>query len=478
MARLGSGVAGRDEAEVLESLFSGAVKVGIAADLIDDTDSRLTLLTLCNQIVRFCPTVLLDVPDEGLAEACINIAESVDGERHQMRLARMGDHGTADLTIMVASTNPRNDSIVVTSEGWVARLASGATSPSNLRGGRRAPNAIGAIAAACMGTGELFLRLIGLPAVVRNVELTLLTGESGPIGVFHPGPELPDTDLVLDGLLAGCGGVGTAWAYAVKHLRIAGKLKAVDRQRLGSENVGPYAVARWCDIGKWKAKMVKRYLALKVDVTAFYEEFDLFEPRIREFANFATPSLVVCGFDTATARHEVQRLWPETLIDLAAGGATAQVHVHRAGKGGQCLLDAHTAPVHELSFAERVSQMTGISPERIRDSYNQPITEADVVGAPKAHQATLEAARCHGELICGRISKAHSSSTEENDDFAPAAPFVAGLAGVMGASLTLQSLVGADLLSGLHWQYNFQSGRSRRLEMVCRADCECQRLGT
>lgn len=477
MARLGAGLVGRDDSDVGKSLFSGKVRIGIAPDLVDSADSRLTLLTLCNHVVRFCPNVVLDVDDDGLVEECLRIAASVHGDEHHVRPFRPGEEFAAsDATIMVGYVNPGTDAVIVTSDGWLARLASGPEAPAVMPMATGNPNALGAIAAACLGSGEVFLRLIGFPISGRNIELTMLTGESAIIGTFEPGPDLPTGNVTLDALLVGCGGVGNGWAYAIKHLPLAGELKGVDRQRLGPENIGPYVVAMSSDIGEWKVDVIRDHLSPNVTVTPFPEEFDLFSPRITTFTKFELPPVVICGLDKAVPRHGVQRLWPASLIDLAAGGATAQVHIHRTGHHGQCLLGVHTASPGEPSYEERISEVTGLRPERIVRDYNRPITEDDVATAPSGYRASLESARQDGQLICGRITQANSEGVDRQDDsFTPAAPFVASLAGVMGASLTLQTSMGVELISGWHWQYSFIAARSQQLEMSCPSDCECWR---
>ena len=238
MARLGAGLVGGDERDVGKILFSGKVRIGIAPDLVDNADSRLTLLTLVNHVVRFCPNVVLDVDDGGLVEECLEIATSVHGDKHHLRPFSRGEgFAGSDATVLVGCVNPRTDAAIVTSDGWLARLASGRDSPSLVPTATGNPNALGAIAAACLGSGEAFLRLIGFPTSIRNVELTTMTGESAIIGTFERGPDLPTDNVTLDALLVGCGGVGNGWAYAVKHLPLAGELKGVDHQRLGPENV-------------------------------------------------------------------------------------------------------------------------------------------------------------------------------------------------------------------------------------------------
>ncbi|MGH9029383.1 MAG: hypothetical protein ACRDV4_07190, partial [Acidimicrobiales bacterium] len=197
------------------------VRIGIAPDLVGNADARLTLLTLCNHVVRFCPTVILDVDDDALGRECFEITASIRGEHHRMRRAdEVGDPGAVDATVVVATVNPGPDAIVVNSDGWLARLASGSEAPRVLPMSAATPNAVGAIAAACLGSGEMFLRLIDFAIQSRNVELTMMTGESGPVGSFHRGPDLPESSARLDGLLVGCGNVGNGWTYAMRHLPV------------------------------------------------------------------------------------------------------------------------------------------------------------------------------------------------------------------------------------------------------------------
>jgi hypothetical protein len=304
----------------------------------------------------------------------------------------------------------------------------------------------------------------------------MLTGATGRFGDFSPGLEIPHHGLVLSGLLAGCGGVANGWAETLHHLPVTGNVGAVDRQVVGTENIGPYVVATIRDLGEWKTDVIQRVLAPRITVRSYPEELDLFIPRITHWGLPLAP-VVVTGFDEAEPRHTMQRLWPETLIDMAAGGATAQVHVHRANRGGQCLLGAHTSPANAITYADRAAAMTGLRPDRILEDYNEPINDEDVAHAPEEHREALEAARCSGVLICGRITRANLESEDADSSFAPAAPFVAGLSGAMGASMTLQALMGMEPDSGLHWQYNFLSGRTLRLVMSCSDDCECRVVG-
>lgn len=72
------------------------------------------------------------------------------------------------------------------------------------------------------------------------------------------------------------------------------------------------------------------------------------------------------------------------------------------------------------------------------------------MSAPAEHRSALEAGRRSGQVVCSRITQSNLDISADDDRFAPAAPFVAALAGVMGASLTAQALMGEDMVSRLH----------------------------
>lgn len=476
-ARLAVALTGDAEDSVADSFFDGVVLLGITPELERSDDAHLTLLTLCNHVLRFCPTVIISASDLELIEECREIAASIHGTAEGVqRVTPDTPCRPVDVAVMVSTTDPGDGSVVVNSTGWVARISSEGHAPQAVAWSARRPNAIGAMAAACLGSAEAFLRLIGYTAPARRHEISLLTGEVGPIGTLDDGPDLPDAPLVIDGLLVGCGAVGNGWAATVRRLPITGGLRVVDRQTLGSENIGPYALATESDIGAWKVDTIRRSLAPTISVQPFHEELDLFVPRMVTYGNFPLPALVVSGLDAAIPRHTLQRLWPATLIDLAAGGATAQVHLHRAGQGGQCLLGVHTVPPDALTYAERISAETGLRSERILADYNRPISEDDVASAPSRFRTSLEQARRADQLICSRITQANLEAVGDDDGFAPAAPFVAGVAGAMGASLTVQVLMRRPPESGWHWQYSFSSGRSLVLPMQGATTCECRRV--
>jgi len=203
------------------------------------------------------------------------------------------------------------------------------------------------------------------------------------------------------------------------------------------------------------------------------EEWKLFKIRLQHGAEL--PPLVINGLDNVETRHSVQRLWPGVLIDMASGGPTAQVIVKRKQSQGICLLRALTVPPTELGYAERLSRAIGLATDRILNNPTSPILQADVEAAPAGLRSELERARLNQELICGRITAYNLGRAGDHAEFAPAAPFIAGLAGAVAAAETLKVLLDDRSDQTHHFQYDARSNKTRSLRMVCSPDCECQR---
>jgi len=215
----------------------------------------------------------------------------------------------------------------VNSTGWVVRLATARTQANELFWTAGPDNPCGALAAACLGASLVFLTILNQQPLLLH-EFSLFTHDDAEPGSLDQGPPLPSVDLKLDAFLVGCGAVSNGWAYTVKRLPIAGQIQAIDKQSLKIENMGPYVLASRSRLQDPKAALIQDYLAPRIHVTPRADEWELFKIRLN--FGLAVPSIIVNGLDNVLTRHSVQRLWPDTLIDMAAGGLTSQVIVNRA----------------------------------------------------------------------------------------------------------------------------------------------------
>ena len=474
--RLAATLTNQDEIEI-EHLFDRArVLVRLESGLSDDADARESFLFAVNQILRFCPNVAVSFApgNPGLLEVCNTLSAMIHGVGHVVTFVDLNIldrfDAIANIGVDVQGVRPWT---TINSNGWLVRIASSESGVARLPWEPGHPNPIAALAAACLGVGQVFLRLIGYPHRPKVAEeISLYDYRSGRIGSLNLGPELPVTLPQLDALIVGSGAVANGWAYAVKRLPVSGRLTAVDRESFEVGNIGPYVASGREWIGHAKVQMIQNYLAPAIQVIPRPEEWELFKIRLQHGAEL--PPLVINGLDNVETRHSVQRLWPDVLIDMASGGPTAQVIAKRKQSQGICLLRALTVPTGELGYAERLSRALGLAPDRILNDATSPILQADVEAAPAGLRFELERARLNQELICGRITAYNLGRPDDQAEFAPAAPFIAGLAGAVGAAETLRALLGDRSDRTLHFQYDARSNMARSLRMVCSPDCECQ----
>jgi hypothetical protein len=470
-ARLAATLSDCTEDEALQLFSEKHVLVRIEEEFASVPDARETFLFAVNQILRFCPNVVLHLPQ--LSFELIENINQLKEEIHESTgpiqvLALHAPLTTYDAILNIGSRIvPDLPWITINSSGWVARAATALANSDRLPWTAAPSNPCGALAAACFGAGLVFFTILGRqPALAR--ELSLMTLIDSVPGSLDAGPALPNHSLNLDTFVIGCGAVTNGWAYCVKRLPIAGKIQAVDRQSLRIENVGPYVLARRSLLGTPKAVVIESYLAPTIAVTPRPEEWELFKIRLRY--GLPVPAIIVNGLDNVLTRHSVQRLWPKTLIDMAAGGLTTQVIVNHAKTESICLLGALDVPPNEVDWADRLSQQSGLKAERIRQEPTSEITKADVAAAAPNLQRGLEGAE--GTLICGRITHQNLNMEGHDPNFAPAVPFVTAFSGVIGAAETMKYLMGCS--KPFHYQQNFLSYRGRALQMKCEHQCECQ----
>ena len=461
----------------VENLFkSSRVLVRLEDSFIDNPDARGTFILTVNQCLRFCPNVAISLSSSAteLLNECNKLAEGVHGEGHSVLLDPSNHNFRRYNAIVNVGTGviPGLPWTTVNSSGWVGRVSTSESNHSALLWNRAAPNPIGALAAACLGSSQAFLYLLNEPRISGPFEISLFNHEIGAPGSLNIGPKLPMRPVHIDAFLVGCGAVSNGWAYTLNRLPVIGHIRAIDRQRLGEENVGPYVAVDRRSVSKPKAEIIGDLLNPQIAVTPYVDEWEQFKIRLKY--EVTVPPLIIAGLDNVETRHSIQQLWPECLIDMGANSLTSQVIVKPRCTKGICLLEALKPDVNELSYAERLSNGTGLSIDRIISSPTAVITEEDVASAPAQFRDELERAWKRGERICGRIVRYNLDEDNSNSaQFAPAVPFVTAFSGVVGAAETMKLLTGHTTPEPVHLQYSFESGRARALEMLCASDCEC-----
>jgi hypothetical protein len=472
--RLGALVSGQSESFAANLLMEKKILVRIESSFCDDSDGREAFLFAVNQALRFCPNVSICIEghSDDLIRVCDRLATEIYGQETPLKVVDSIECGKFDALINVGTQVFAGfPSATINSSGWVARLATASSGTSTVCWQPEKPNPLGALAAACLGVGAAFLAIFG-PALHSLTEISLFTHEAGSPGTLTVGPPLPESGLEIDAFLVGCGAVTNGWAYAVKRLPIVGKLQAIDAQSLRMENLGAYVAAGRDSVSGMRAKalLIKELLWPAIDVVERPDHWEFFKIRLRN--ELVVPPLVVAGLDNVTTRHSVQRLWPETLIDMAAGELQSQVIVKHKRGDGQCLLEALAVHPNETPWAESLARKTGLSAERITNDPTGEITQAEIDAAPQNKRLELQGSL--GKPRCGHINQQTLKLEGYDPDFAPAVPFVTAFSGVIGAAETVKFLMGHRYPHSLHFQRSFLSGHSRALDMKCDPGCECQ----
>jgi hypothetical protein len=213
-----------------------------------------------------------------------------------------------------------------------------------------------------------------------------------------------------------------------------------------------------------------------MDVQTYDEElYPLFTTRL-DRGLITLPPVVVAGLDRVKPRHIVQRLWPELLVDLGAGGETSQVIIKSLADDGACVLELLDLPPGEAdahaSELARLASESGLSAESIRDAMDSPIDADDVARAPEHLRADMEAARQRGQLRCGYVRSRGLDHERQDEDFVAAVPFVVAFAGVAGCAQLIRAL-GGDPRS-LRYQFSFSSLRGGATNAVAGQGCDCR----
>lgn len=379
--------------------------------------------------------------------------------------------------ILSVGTRARDDmrSTVINSNGWTARVSSGGQS---LSAECNQANPVGALAAACLGVAEVFKRLIRL----RPSKGELLDGISYSLWTYRagdedPGPELPN-EMPVSLLLAGAGAIGNGTAYLISRLPIAGSVTVVDKQVYGPENWGTSICIGADDIGEGKAKVLAFLLPDRLKPQPRHAELAAVGAELGGALPY--PAIVLGGLDNIDARHEIQKLWPDLVIDGAIGSDfSCQASCHPWGEDVACLVCLF---VHARSGerAEVVaSRATGLPEDVCRDP-DAIITEEHVQAAPAEKRPWLS--QQVGRRICSVTPEAVArllSEEVQRDGFTPSVPFVACYSSCMVVTELVRYLMTGRTSLEPRYQLNLLWGPQRGSDypQARRHNCMCVERG-
>lgn len=442
--------------------------------ILDSANGRLTFLYSLRLLVRICPniSVLLPAGQEPLRSEADQLSNRIAFGKAVEFIspgAEQVDHFGAILSVG-STVRPSLPWTAINSNGWTVRTSSG---DKALPADSHIDNPIGALAAACLGVGDVFKRLIDLnPArggLLNDLEFSLRTYQAPPVDC---GPKLPERiDAGL--LVVGAGAIGNAIVALLSHLPIMGNIHVVDRQRFEDENLGTCILIGPDDVSKPKAQVMERVLR-EAGKAAWG-----FEGSFKDYAEGLSetyPAIVLNALDNIDARHEVQRtLWPDMLIDGAIGDFACQVSRHPWAEDVACLICLFQKPTRLSTDLSAVA--TGLRPSRI-EVPDALVTDADVEAAPPEKRDYVRARL--GKPICSVVSEAVAqqiSLEEQARGFEPSVPFVAAFSACMIMAEAIAYLMGLPSKLEPRFQFDFLLGPSYGQEypQARRPTCLCQR---
>jgi molybdopterin/thiamine biosynthesis adenylyltransferase len=442
-------------------------------EVLTTENGRECLLSSLRLLVRTCSNVAVFLPvgcgDELQAEshavaAKVAFRTPVDVLSDHPALARY------DAILNVGTrAHPDLPWTVINSHGWVARVSSGARHLSSACG---QGNPIAALAAASLGVADVFKRLIRLKETRgRLVDGLSFSLYSYRCGENDPGPSLPD-QLVLDLLIVGAGAIGNGVVYLLGQLPIAGRAAIVDGQKFELENLGTCLLIGPSDVGTEKAMFAANILRTGLNAKGLAEDFTVFTARVGPVG--AWRPIVVNALDNIDARHAVQALWPDLIVDGAIGDFGCQASRHPWGEDTACLMCLFRHPRGEPANLV-ASRASGLQTTRVIGD-TEVVTEEDVRQAPPDKQEWLRTRL--GRPICSVIQEAiaqHLSAEAQRVGFQPSVPFVACVSASMVVAELVKFLAGWPTPLEPRFQLDVLRGPAfgQLLPQARRSDCLC-----
>jgi hypothetical protein len=424
-------------------------------------------------LIRICQNIHIYIPPgcDDLKPVCEDFTTRIAFGPGLEHCDQIDDLGLFDAVLSVGTAvKPGLPWTTINSNGWLARVSSGTRSlPSDVA----MQNPVGALAAACLGVGEVFKRLIRLkPERGEMLDGFSFSLRSYLAGDTDCGPALPSS-LEVDFLLVGGGAIGNGTVRLLSRLPLRGRIDIVDAQTYADENLGTCLLMGSADLGKPKAETLAAYLQTPL------VEAKPFKMTFEEYARLGrrTPPIVLNGLDNIPSRHQVQRsTWSDLIVDGAIGDFTCQVSRHPWPGDIACLICLFREPAG--SSAETVQrEATGLTLE----SLSRPgdlLSATDADGAPVRKREFLRARL--GKPICSVIQEGIAlkiSEDEQQKGFEPSVAFTACFSACMVVSEMVAHVMKWPSTLAPRFQFDFLMGPQYGLELPQgrRPSCICSR---
>lgn len=454
------------------SLFSKAVLLTGEKSVLSTQNGMAVLRDSLMLLIRFCARISVHIPKEfpELETLCCSIVKNMRFAGDIEFLSEDPRWDQYDSVLNVGASRVGKNVTIINNDGWLIRVSSGA---HQLPCGVANYNPISALAAASLGASETFKRLLSVKTSrgpyfdglsFSLYSYTAVTDDDGP-----PLPALIDLNLSI----AGGGAIGSSVFHLLSQLPVTGFASIVDAQCYRRENLGTSIIIGPEQLEVPKARFGEILLSSSIfQVKGFHEKIDEFANRLGQELPY--PSVILGCLDNVSARYEIQRLWPDLIIDGAIGDFACQVSRHPIDGDIACL-QCLFREIHREPAEVAQARATGLRLERVMNMFSE-VSEEDVRIARPEKQAWL--AERIGHQVCAVIREgiAREISEQEQDQrFQPSVPFVACFsASMMVTELVRASLNGAsplapryqlDILFGPLFGLDSPQGR--------RHDCTC-----
>jgi molybdopterin/thiamine biosynthesis adenylyltransferase len=228
-----------------------------------------------------------------------------------------------------------------------------------------------------------------------------------------------------DDVLAGCGGVGTGFLWALQAVQTSGRLTVVDGKNVSGGNLNRCFFYEGEDVGKPKAeRLVARAVLGDTVLEPFVGTFhDLLLKRGRIRRVFVT-------VDSRPTRRSIQADMPLEIFDASTTDVTAVVaHSHRQPTGYACLSCIYPHIPEEDARDRDIAAALGLELDRVK----RRIVDADTAAVLSRHfgePADTFLGRSMDSLAKARCGSAPVTTAGGRQALAPFA-FVSSLAGCL-----------------------------------------------
>ena len=462
--RLAGGVSARKMSDLKRHLEASTVVVSVDSSI---RHADLTADVLLRTLRRGLGSLILiagDLPATFI-DAVQGSVASVDPSQ-PLTIRNASDRLPAGAIRLHVGPDMAERGIRIVPEGFGAHVASSSGALIRMR---RPANPLGAVYTASLGAAEVFKHTGQVRSQRRVLHRHLRFCPLSLSSDLLAAPDLPD-ELIFDLALIGVGAIGTGIVLLLEVLGAGGRLLITDPQRFGAENVATYSIGGWADgnTTPLKVDIASRHLK-SFDVTSMtLTASDLVSAADEGRAPWMPT--VLTAVDSAEARRDAQRLWPDRLIDSQTGDTMLGICDHRHAID-PCLACLFAVDRTRPSGSEIVAERLGLSMELLAKP-DAILDDAHLEALTEEQQALL---RPHiGKPTCG-LAAATGLSRLGANDFMPSVPFVSLQASCLAVARLVAVVQGAVPTSNFVQYDGLFGPQTATVEnMKRRPGCVCQ----